>query len=732
MSTSPTHATYIYNHDLIPEELKQFPQWIHWRGEWDEKSGKLNKIPQQAILGGNAKVNDPSSWCDYETAVKEQRESPLPFGLGFVLTEEDDIIGFDFDHCIDENGKIADWVQNDFISVLRSYSEVSPSGKGVRIFVRGFLPGPSKKTQQIEVYDKGRYLTVTGNHIEGTPTSVEHRQNEIEAIYQRYFGPIEKAKKAKNQVMHSSHPVLANYGNGLSDNQVLYLARSAQNRDKFNALWSGEWDSIGYPSPSEADQALCSMLAYWTAKNAEQIDRLFRKSGLMRDKWDENRGEHTYGELTLIKAIGVTLETYDPAHLLGTDHDNAIKMNHIDVAKHILTNYQCYYYQNHLYIYSNGVYRVGDYLIEKQAHNLLGKHATSRNVSEVIAWIQRETRIDDLAMNPDDGLINVQNGLLNWRTGELLPHTPERLSTVQIPVIYDPAAKCGTVDIFLNSVLPQDLIPVYYEMLGYCLVPHARYEKAFLFVGEGFNGKTTALSIPQALVGSENVANMSLHQVEGRFGAQNLRDKMLCVDDDLPGRKLEETSIFKKIVSGQSLTVEEKGKPHFNIKPTVKLLFAANHLPESADNSNGFWRRWIVFPLSNVFGTNPDRELGMKLTSPAMLSGVLNKAIEGLRRLESQNGFSYADSDKSGLEAWRYENDNVRQFVDECCEMAGYQSKVEIHRQYMVWVAESGQTPVGRNKFYSRIKTISGVEDRKDANGIHCFYGIQLNPSANF
>ena len=180
----------------------------------------------------------------------------------------------------------------------------APSRTGIKIFTKGNLPiaGSGSKNGNIEMYHRKKFFTVTGWHLEGTPLTIESRQEELNEIFTQYFG--HRKTSPINQT--PSTPVNA------SDSELIEKAKQASNGDRFSKLWAG--DSSDYPSQSEADLALCLMLAFWTGRNPTRIDQLFRQSRLMRQKWDEKHfGDGTtYGQATVQKAIEQTTEVYSP------------------------------------------------------------------------------------------------------------------------------------------------------------------------------------------------------------------------------------------------------------------------------------------------------------------------------------------------------------------------------------------------------------------------------------
>lgn len=293
--------------DKIPPELKAFPQWVCYR---------QNKIPVNPKTGDNAKADDPSTWDEFDQAVRhwEAHRGNGITGIGYEFSGDDPFAGVDLDKCRNpETGEIEPWAL-EIVTHLNSYTEVSPSGTGLHIWIKGQLPPDGRHKGKVEMYDSGRYFTVTGHHIEGTSTTIENRQAELEALHAEIFGKTSEEPKRRSGRYTKSG---GNSKNGLSDDALLDEIFKSKAGNKFRDLWQGDIDYLkfhyAYPSPSEADIALCSILAFWTEKDAQRIDRLFRKSGLMRNKWDEYRGAQKYGEKTIAKAIANTKEVWKGA-----------------------------------------------------------------------------------------------------------------------------------------------------------------------------------------------------------------------------------------------------------------------------------------------------------------------------------------------------------------------------------------------------------------------------------
>lgn len=286
----------------FPQELRELDQWVVWRSE--VRGDKPTKVPYNAHTGGGAMSDNPSTWTSFGAACNALLHGNYD-GVGFVFSEYDPYCGIDFDNCVDENGGIDDdkraWVMQ-----LASYGEYSVSGTGAHIIVRGRLPdgGRRSKRHNIEMYDQKRFFVVTGDHIVGTPSKITDRQTEIERIHAEIFPP-QQPQTSRKPVVAGSIPH--------DDRALLEKMFTAKNGAEIRSLWNGDLTAYN-DDDSAADLALCNHLSFWTGNDAERIDRLFRQSGLFREKWDRAaRMGETYGAGTIARAIAATNNVYNPA-----------------------------------------------------------------------------------------------------------------------------------------------------------------------------------------------------------------------------------------------------------------------------------------------------------------------------------------------------------------------------------------------------------------------------------
>jgi len=265
---------------------------------------------------GFASSTESETWASFEAAL-EYTETEHADGVGFVFTDDDPIVGVDLDDCRDPETGDVDDAALDIIKRLDSYTEVSPSGTGYHVLIRGELPEGRNRRGSVELYDTARFFTVTGDHVERTPTRVARRQDALVAIHREYVQDTERDTASESEHHggaddESPTTDAADVDVDLEDEDLLEKARNASNGEKFERLWNG--NTVGYDSQSEADMALCCLLAFWTGGDRTQMDHLFRQSGLLREKWDEVHyaDGSTYGEKTIERAIATTSEFYDP------------------------------------------------------------------------------------------------------------------------------------------------------------------------------------------------------------------------------------------------------------------------------------------------------------------------------------------------------------------------------------------------------------------------------------
>lgn len=309
----------------IPDVLKQTASFCVWKLE--KRSGRPTKVPYNPRTGAMARTNDPSTFADFNTAMKSYAIGGWD-GIGYRVSEG--IGAIDIDHCIREDGSLNDVAASILGIFPDAYFERSPSGTGLRGFFRLSPDFAYDKTvyyinnrkHGLEVYLPGvtnRFVTVTGDMFR--PGTVERDDDALKTALDTFMKRGTRAASA-----FKGNPV-----SYFTDEQVIKHASESKSGDKFKALYDGRWEE-GYNSQSDADMAFVSMLCFWCGCVEEQIDRIFRSSGLMRDKWDRRTGDATYGEITIRNAVSSCSEIYRPVSGLPDEDDVLLDFTDLDAS----------------------------------------------------------------------------------------------------------------------------------------------------------------------------------------------------------------------------------------------------------------------------------------------------------------------------------------------------------------------------------------------------------------
>lgn len=296
-----------------------------------------------------------------------------------------------------------------------------------------------------------------------------------------------------------------------------------------------------------------------------------------------------------------------------------------------------------LYIFNweKGIYEArGKVFVKQQMAKQLGEENRQRYLNDVTHHIEGSTYFDR-EHNPL-GKIAVENGYLDVVTRELTPYTPELFIETRLPLKYDKEAQCPRIKKFIIEVVGKRQEPLVQEAIGYCLYKALPYHKAIMLIGVGANGKSTLLNLIENFLGADNVSHTTLQALcNNRFATAELYGKLANICDDLPSTALKRTSMFKMLTGGYKVEGQKKFKNPFDFKNHAKLIFSANQIPESLDDTIAFFRRWILIACNNLFiGENCNPHILKEISTPEEMSGLLNYALDGLQRLLEQGTFS--------------------------------------------------------------------------------------------
>ena len=651
----------------IPQELQELPQWVNWRAEI--RDGKATKIPVNPQTLSNAQSNNPKTWTSFQTALHNIDAENIK-GCGFVVTESDPNCGLDFDNCIDSNtGVIEPWALR-LIEKIGSYSEVSPSGTGIRIFVKAKLPEGMRKKGRIEIYDSGRFFTVTGNALNGSREVKEWNGQELHEIIS------EEAR----------------------DLEIIDKASSAKNGEKFKSLYQGDW--AGYPSQSEADMALVSHLFFYT-NDKEWTEKLFRKSGLFRDKWDEKHfaDGRTYGQKIIddvskntsndsVKPRTIVLSKFRPRPFT----DEIKSDNHFiwEGKRGTLWRYN----QNKKLWTADGEAFVESYFRDATAS--LDDTQKQRNViAEIIADVAGSSYREDGLPEASISLIPFQNGVYDLQSDSFRDARAEDYFTWTLPWKYNPEARGSFLKGLLDSMMPEP--ETLYELMAYSLWRGYPYQKFWLLVGPGSNGKGVYLTIFSRTLGPENVSCVSLREIQNsHFAAGTLHRKLANLSGEVDYSDLNNTGLLKQLTGGDQIQGDRKYLSPVRFVNHAKLIFATNQVPVTRDCTDAFYRRAFLVEFPKTFRADPTIDVKLREDSEQMTEeyeSLLAEIVQRLRELIKHKFIFTHDQDTENVRA-RYEalSNPLRRFVSENCEQtfsgSDYIFKWEFRERLNFWLLE--------------------------------------------
>jgi P4 family phage/plasmid primase-like protien len=422
----------------------------------------------------------------------------------------------------------------------------------------------------------------------------------------------------------------------------------------------------------------------------------------------------------------------------GLTHQNGEVDQVISLTQTLMDEYEfktmsdtkeLYYYDAY-----QGIYILaGECLVEAQLELLCPKISTHR-VHEVINKIKRRTLILRDQFDSNEEIVNVKNGLLNIHTGELKEHSPNFLSTIQLPIEYNPGAKCHNILRYFGQVLhPQDVFTAM-QIFGYILLKSSKYEKAFMLFGSGNNGKSVFIKLIESFVGKQKTSHVALQDLDGdRFASADLYGKLVNVFADLNAVKLSSTGNFKTLVSGDSIRAQHKYDQPFSFRNQAKFVFSANRIPDSDDTSHAYYKRWLILTFEKTFteGTK-DTDLIHKITTPEELSGLLNLALVGLKQLEKNGGFRDIAVEDVKKDYERKSN-TVKAFLQDKCSIdlqaPDYITpSAKVYEEYQEYCKQRRERPLDVNVLGTKLKETGIEKERMRTGGTREYYycGIKL------
>ena len=751
----PKPTVLAVNLDAIPRELRERDQGVLWRYVWRDENGKGEWAKIPFTPGGKeARANDPRTWRAFSVvSAYYQAKRDLWSGIGYEFSADDPFGGIDLDGCRRDDGSFLPWSAEtrakfasrsvpdpiDIIKRLNTYCEVSPSGHGVKLIGICQLPGNrnrlGNKESGIEVYDRGRYFTLTGQRVPGTPATINDCSEAFTELYLSIFGKGKKSGAKSNGKPHSKSKVHS-AGKVPTDDEVWDKIAGAKNAEKIIALKGG--DISDYASDSEADSGLAFHLAFWT-RDAGQIERLMRTSQLVREKWDRE----DYLGRTIGKALEKVTEFFDWDQIpplssaagrtevangrrLVKMHGGVIRW--CDVWKKwlewdqkqwakddrcVLDRYAKTVYQSlwdEISEYSKYIGALtGEEEIKKGKKilaDMMGfarSTGGARGIEAMIRLARSEPGIPIplKVLDADPMLLNCDNGTVELRTGKMRPHQREDYLTKISSIKYVPDAPCPLWLKFLDRIFEgrTQLIDFIQRLVGYFLTGDISEQILPVFWGKGANGKNTMLKpITDILADHAMWAAPDLLMVK-KFPQHSTErmdlfgKRLVVASEPEAGCRLAE-GLVKQLTGGDMIRGRHVYEDNWEFEPTHKVVLVTNHKPRIVGTDYAIWRRVRLVPFTvRIPEHERDKHFGDKLKTE--YEGILAWSIRGSLSWQ-RDGLGEPVEVTVATKEYRDDEDRVADFIVNRCVTqpttnvkaaslyAGYKAYTEAAREFVM------------------------------------------------
>lgn len=696
------------------DELKSQKIWLCWN--YETRKGKRTKVPISAsgpATGTNSEY--AHTWVTYDEAIKAADKHGYN-GVGFTIPQG--YFFLDIDHK-----ELTDPFVQLMLERFNSYAEYSVSGGGIHIYGKCdidrvptyldkdgklrldkafYMKNPHNST---ELYCGGitnRFSVYTGNVIHNVPL-----KECTDALLVTLDKDMRRKQKAKYSEKRDS-----------DDRELFDIVANLlkqKNGEKFRKLYC-DGDFSNYGSQSEADCALCAMIAFRTGADPEMIDRVFRSSALYREKWERD----DYREATIEKGIEACDGQF---HKSKIEHPYFIRFNKATGEPYIVTPLLARYVREHLnyilvrdngkqgllkYVYENGCYRLYSNdmfmgIIKQCIADYDEELVKMSKVAEALQHITTDLNyISQEELDADENLINFKNGLLRVTETDtaLIPHTPTVYSTIQIPCDWTGKPEPTPVfDAYMKKLTNGDpaIERLLLEFIGVCIsnIKGWRLKKSLFLVGDGDTGKSQLKSLVERLLGKGNFIGIDLKEIEARFGTGAIYGTRLAGSSDMSFLTVDELKTFKKITGGDSLYAEFKGQQAFEFTYNGLLWFCMNRLPKFGDDGQWVYNRIMVVLCPNVIPKDrQDKQLLDKMY--AERNGIVYKAVQALQTV-IRNGYRFSEPESISATRTRYmsENSTVVSFFEECMcpwqngRIQKHCTTGRIYRVYQAWCREN-------------------------------------------
>lgn len=624
------------------------------------------------------------SWKQYQTEVFN---GAIPDECNFAVVcgdISDDLVVFDFDRCLD-----IDIVKGVFGEDILSKTLVVKTNRGYHVYIKtNHLP------KNLKLEKDGLLIDVqsTGKYVVG-PTSIHPNGTEYEMVS---ITPNIMLIDCKDHIQKMLDKGFTIHGSTEQNTTADIAKGGVKNGHLHNSF-------LKY----------CNHLLFTVGIND------WHTYTVETDRWNQP-GNNEY-QINLQDFERVRKDAWNHFHRKKEDKNEGKpeERSEDEYADDIMIqyNFKTLRETEELLVYKNGVYVYDPEcsVIKEECEKILD-NCNTRFCNEIINKIKRRTFVNRSEFDSDIDVLNLKNGLYNIKTGKWSDHDPNYLSRIQLPVEYKPEAVPYSFLKYISECLPrpEDLFVVM-EGFASCLLKTSKYEKAFMFIGGGSNGKSTFLEIMMEVLGRDNISNVSIHDLtQQRFTKAELEGKLANIYADVESDELRSTGVLKALISGDSILVEKKNQHPFKMRNIAKMFFSANRFPEVLDQSNAMFRRFVIVDWIITFDKKKDINLKSRLLNdPNELSGILNILIKLARDLEKRGSFKFNVDIEKLRKNWNEKADPIRKFIDDNIVLGeNYEvERVQLYEAYVKFCTGQNIVIENRNVFYVRIKDLTHMED---------------------
>ncbi|MGO8684777.1 MAG: phage/plasmid primase, P4 family [Thermoleophilia bacterium] len=669
------------NGEHIPAELRDLEQWLCWRRE--QRGGKSTKVPVDPNTGALAKTNDPATWGSYDDALVAVERFKCN-GIGFVFGPDDPYAGVDLDDCIDEDGALGRMAQ-EIVDGFATYTEVSPSGKGLHCILRAKVPSGARKQgllggQPVEVYSEGRFFCMTGNSItNGTP--INDAQPQLEGLCQRL------AEKARD-----NGDTKLGEGEGRNNELTRVLGSAVALGIRGKALRSrAEEINSGFDPPLAADEVakVLHSAAKWPVGGHHRSD-----SG------NAERLIATCGErIRFCPPWGAWL-VWDGCRWAK---DDSLQIEHLTGLA------------------LRSIHNEAARATSEEARRELGRWALASESAQrrraAIECARSDPRIvvRPAEFDADPWRFNCLNGTLDLRTGDLRNHDRRDLITKLAPVVYDPAARLDLWERVLREATEGNAAMMAFlaRLAGYSLTGLISEEKLPFIFGPEATAKSTFLEALKSTWGDyAQTADFESFLKRSGVGAPRsdlarLAGARLVVSIETEANAHLAGGLVKMITGGDRVVARRLYQEEFEFRPQFTLWWAANDAPKMSDRDGALWRRIVQIPfIHQIAKQERDPQVKAILTDPTSAgAAILAWAVRGCLAWQRE-GLGVPPAVEQATAALRAEMDPLRDFFAERCafEDQALTSSKQLFAAYRHWAAANNDDkPLSRREFGLRI-----------------------------